>query len=252
MGFPNPIGWIGSELSSGTKALLGWLTDAVNFVEGEVNQLWDNTVKWVNGVYDWTSREISSAYSTVSRWIGDVYTFVGHQADIIFNWTIGEINAVISDIGSVYNTVASWVNDAISFAESLPYHVEQWVITNIWDPIQSFFVAVYHDVAGWIDDAIKWVTDNVWNPLVGFYHDIVNWVKDAVNWVDAFGLWAWHLLKGAEHWLVLIAKWSYSDAVTFWNLLTHPSARNLIAWGESEAEPIIQGIEDVVSRWLEQ
>jgi len=258
MGIPNPISglqklgsWLGGGISSGLRSALDWLYDSVN-------NLWDRAiwfegvaVGWVNDVYSTTSSWVSGAYSFASSIVSDVYGWASAQISHAYDYASQAFHNAIGYAESIWNAALGAIADLWHGLQAFYDSAIGWVIQNIWDPLWQGIHEAWNFIENTAAGIFNWVVDNVWNPLVGLYHQIIDWVTDAVNWVEAFGAWVWHLLKGAEHWLIWLASLSWDEALMIWNYLTHPNFHAIAQDAKDGTEAIAQEIEDVLMAWLD-
>lgn len=170
---------------------------------------------------DWIRSVFNDIYNYIGRWASSLLNAIGSV------WSFAQwiYNTLWGYISSVSNWAYNEAQSLWGFVNSV-YNYARWLLDVVISGVRDFAVWVYHsainlamDIYHWavgqvewlknlvtslVDSAIRWVIQNIWNPL---FADI----RSAWNWIWNAGAWMWDVLTHPEKLAKILAVWAFRE-----------------------------------------
>jgi hypothetical protein len=265
-----------AAFSDAAGSFASFVGDAGSVITDPITSLWDGVSSLFGGISHEVKKLVEKVFRTIEHQLAKVWGWITDQVHHLWHDLVNVEHEVAGGIGwlahaagsaitSGLDTVRQWVlgllhasEAAIKAALSAGLHG----LRDLVNAASSGLAKLAHAVASIvpapvrhaIDAVITWVRHNVWNPLVALVkaevnairkgvHDVTAWVGDAVRWVAHFGGWVLKLLRGAEGFLLWIARYSWHEIVDVFELLMHPDLRHFAKFAKDSTEPLFAPIE---------
>ena len=211
--------------------MLNWLASVVNLITGAI----DDIKKWIvriiqtiysyfNGLIDALGRELVNVWN-------ELYAFITQ----VEHWAIVTFSTLSNAITTGFHDIISWASAAIT-------DVKNWAL-DAYHYILNLIDDIYHRLLALWDAIVKWVMQNIWNPLY-------NLVSGAIHWIENEGAYIWNLITHPDLIVKLLGHYlwiSWLDLIKFYG---KPIGRWLMHSMLGLAGELADVVETFIASWL--
>lgn len=226
-------------------------------VKDALSELWN----YINSAFDFLTRVFGIVYKVAGNIIEGLRDLVEHLVEGALRTALGWVLDVYKWIDvqamAIYNDVRRWIDDAVNlarwaadYARGLVDGAVRWVIDNVLNPLLGAVAEVYRFVLGSIRDAIDVFWRNVVQPTIDLAHWLYNTVNDIIDFVERVAKPIFTVLGKAWWFIVFVAE----HPLTWWKIIleeiAHRAPELWISGARRAFDQHGSEIEDAVTKWL--
>lgn len=171
--FNNKLEWINAKIQA-VCAFFEGIPTAIEIAIAMIATWWTNSVvPWFNEKISWVNgkiEEIKAFFSSIPDAIKAGFALLG-------TWWDTTVTPWLNTVGEVIDVALAPVRE---FGEGLYNSLVQW-FGKIRE--EGLFTTIINDIKEGFNGLVKWVKDNVVNPMLLLWGDLVNGLITAANWV---------------------------------------------------------------------
>lgn len=208
--------------------MLQWLRSLLNFFGGGLQYLWNAIINVIQSVYSDLNGNLVSLWRYADALDAAIWHLAGYINSFIVNdyghfvtWVVREFAAFSARADQEYNQLIGYINDLA--------HRTQQNITVVQEGLNSSIAAL-----------IRWIIQNIFDPL---FNDITG----LLNWLSRWGNWLVDILTHLEKLADLLMAFLWSG----WLLLFRKYAKQIVIFifqhWKSWIPDVLSVIEDIIA-----